>query len=245
MRVKLLIILLLLVAGGLLVFSFLHVPQEDTDLDINEEVNSDQDILPAQNNGRENESINEVNENYSISGYYAPDSSIGSTEVNNFISDYIREFESLANEDVPDLRENQSAIGEYTLNIGYDSYESEKYIFHVVSFGEYTGGANANSVVYSFGFELSSGREVSLDDFVSESNREQFVSDLKRRLLEIDNLGGDTVGVFEDVVSGLAYEDISTFYVEDNKLVIVFSKYEVAPGAAGIIKVILENIYGN
>lgn len=243
MKVKFLIVLLLLIAAALFVYSLVDRPVAD---DTEEIANTESEEKININDGFENSRTTEIydsSDNYLITGNYAPEGVAGSVFVNNEISKYISEFKDFANESVPEIRDLESAVGRYTLNVVYESHGSGAYLFHVVSFGEYTGGASTNAIVYTYGFDLNSGQQVSINDFVNPEREEEFMSELRKRLLEIDSLHGNTVGVFEDVVSELTFGDLRTFYIEGNKIVIVFSKYEVAPGAAGIFEVKLDNIY--
>lgn len=206
--------------------------------DSSEDISVDSDGSIEENGSTETDSgtaFEDTTENYEISGVYANPNLLGATEVNRSIDNYVGSFKIEANQAMTELKETESAISRYSLDINAKSFVGTQYVFHVVTISEYTGGANSNVVIQTFAYKVSDQSLVTLSEFVIEAKREDFVGQVKNALFELKDDETNGSGIFEDVIEELTFEDLKTFYVSDTAVVVIFSKYEVAPGAAGVL----------
>ncbi len=235
MKTKIFVVIVALIIIGAFIY-FGNFADENT---VDETPDTGETTLPADGTSPINQGalIDEKSENYEISGRYANENLLGSSAVNLYVNDYIESFKSQADEDVPGLRDQDSAIEKYTLDIDTVSYAGIEYVFHVLTIGEYTGGASTNAVIQTFAYRVEDGLAVDLKEFVDENQKADFMKTLKEKLLAHGEDSDDGVGVFEDVVADLKFEDIRAFYFQNEEIIVLFSKYEVAPGAAGIIRI--------
>ncbi len=176
------------------------------------------------------EKVNQENDFYEINAKIINSKSFTSCTVNSFIKDRIIEFQKLANKQMPELVE-QGFEGKYLLDISIEDYQTEKYISYVLKIGEYTGGANMNQIVNTFTFDKEKEQRINLSDLVK---KDIFMDELKKELRNSEK------DLFSGMVDDVSFQDVNSFYVEDNKVIILFSKYQIAPGAAGIVEVELN-----
>ncbi|MEA4910820.1 hypothetical protein SDC9_21677 [bioreactor metagenome] len=150
----------------------------------------------------------------------------------------------------------------YTYDITYQTYEapSRGTISYVFNTYEFTGGAHGNSVVNTFTFNKDG--KIAIDDILTLAENNNDIK-LSRVLAEkIRQSQGDMV--IEDMLMeglGLAYlkadgktldkekcncdgfffgSNFQNFYLTDEGITFLFNQYQVAPGAAGIVKVTLD-----
>lgn len=124
----------------------------------------------------------------------------------------------------------------HTLNPTFISLTMENY--------QYTGGAHGFSNRTPYNFDLTTGKEITLEDLFKENSdyKEAINKEIQKQIKEKpDKFFPDEVQVFSGVNSK------QPFYIEDGKLVIYFGLYEIAPYTAGIVEFeipsnILKNI---
>jgi hypothetical protein len=105
----------------------------------------------------------------------------------------------------------------------------------VYTINEYTGGVNANTSVRTFVEDKTNRKLASLTSLVSSEYRSNFTANIKRKLR--DELKSQA---FPEAVSKLTFKDFDDFYVNGNRIAVLFAPYAVAPGAAGIVTVSVE-----
>lgn len=189
-------------------------------------------------NTKETNDVKEVSDQsdyFNVSVEYLRKNLIGSDDINSFIDNYLYRFKNLA--------ENEARNGDdvnfrnkYSLDMNLDIHNSENYISYILFLSEYTGGANVNQSVRSFVYNKETKNQVSISDVVGLDNSNNFLSRVKSRLYN----KSDQIGVFSNQVNGLSIDSLDSFYVTDDSIIVLFSKYEVAPGAAGIVEVNLK-----
>lgn len=95
--------------------------------------------------------------------------------------------------------------------------------------------ASAYETVEYYNIDIFESKLLSLDDLFKEGSN--YYEVLDNKLIEImkDNMKNEGKSYFLDQFKGL--DDQSKFYInEDNKLVIVFNEYEIAPGSMGVVE---------
>lgn len=181
----------------------------------------------SEGNDRPSESIVESTDAYDVTARYPTLKTEEAQFVATFIQSETQEFIARAEEDIPQLREIGFSGG-YVLDIDYTLYEVAGVTSYVVSEYQYTGGANGNATLRTFVFD-EDGELLELADVVPEGLRENLLAEVQAKLV--------SSGGFLDAVENLTFEDFENFYITETELVIGFSEYEVAPGAAGIVEV--------
>ncbi|MFW6282708.1 MAG: RsiV family protein [Minisyncoccales bacterium] len=171
-------------------------------------------------------------DNYEIDVEEIKSNSLGADEVNKFIKKQISDFKEKSNNEVPPLRE-RGFDHKYTMNIDVESHQNENYVSYILNIGKYTGGANMNQIIESFIFNKDNNKEVTLSDIILENKKDEFMKQVRKALKEADTFPG--------IEDNFHFSDIHSFYLTEDKLNIVFSKYEVAPGAAGIIEISIDS----
>src|SRR6056297_136149 len=170
-------------------------------------------------------------EDYKIEISYPQGRVVGVESVKSFIDERVGDFKGRAQEEVRRMREDGFSY-KYTLNLGGDIYTSGNFISYVLYMSEYTGGANMNQTVKSFVFDKRLSEQVLLSDILSEEEISDLLNKVKLSLEKKE----EAFDVFPGISDEIVLDDLDDFYVIDSKFVILFSKYEVAPGAAGIVE---------
>ena len=179
----------------------------------------------------------EETENYRVAYAVPTEGALGAADIAAFVMDHVAEFKAQADRDVPELRKEGSATGKYMLDIGIEQHVTGTYLSYVVMIGEYTGGASANQTVRTFVYNRTTGEAAALADVVPSVDREDTMVAIRAKLYEVNGVTPEDKSVFGDVVQALVFEDLKNFYVTEEKIVVLFSKYEIAPGAAGVVLV--------
>ena len=170
-------------------------------------------------------SIDESTDTYSITVEY-PTTGVGAQAVEEYVKNRVAEFKNQA----PETTEGEF-FRQHKLQIEIKRHSLSGTISYVANGYVYKGGANGMAFVETFVFD-ESGQELTLAEVVPEENRSALVSAVREELRAVNNLAEDEELPFE-----FSFETIEHFYLTDNQIVTAFSEYEVAPGAAGIVRV--------
>jgi len=174
-------------------------------------------------------SFKEESDYYTIEAVNVSEDSLGAKIVNDIINDKLLEFKEIVEEDVFGLKERGFDLS-YYLGISVEDYQTNKYLFYLLNYDEYTGGANVNQYVRSIGLDKASGDIIELSDVVDE---DLLMQELRAKLLAME----EDMYVFSGVSEEISFSDLNNFFIDGNNLVLIFSKYEIAPGAVGIASI--------
>jgi hypothetical protein len=174
-------------------------------------------------------SFKEESDYYTIEAVNVSEDSLGAKIVNDIINDKLLEFKEIVEEDVFGLKERGFDLS-YYLGISVEDYQTNKYLFYLLNYDEYTGGANVNQYVRSIGLDKASGDIIELSDVVDE---DLLMQELRAKLLAME----EDMYVFSGVSEEISFSDLNNFFIDGNNLVLIFSKYEIAPGAVGIVSI--------
>jgi hypothetical protein len=138
-----------------------------------------------------------------------------------FIRDYIKEFN------------NNDAMHSYDASITC-TYQNDKYLSLLNNTYIFTMGAHGITVINGYTYDAKTGKELKLSDFVKD--REELRKFLK------DWVNKQEEGMFypeaeENIDMYFEGENELQFVLIDNELHVIFQQYDVAPYAAGIIEV--------
>ncbi len=164
---------------------------------------------------------------YPVTGIDSVDS-----EILNFINKAIAEFKEQSGEPYPGQTAPYAFISEFKIAAGKDT---TTIIFNIET---YTGGAHGNLAVKTFTYDRTGKRVYLGSIFVPESAFLKKLSEISRtKLTEKLGTEGNWINDGTEPVS----TNFEAFYLTlDNKLVIIFQPYQVAPWAAGLQEVVID-----
>lgn len=144
-------------------------------------------------------------------------------------------IEVQAKEYAQDAKKNGWEVRPYQLFIDYDlKTNDEDFLSFTITYYTYTGGANGMTVVSCINIDKKANKPIHLEDlfpqgadFKTKINNE-IVKQIELRSKDEEEM------FFEGDVGFKSIKDSQGFYLKDNDIVIVFPKYEIAPGAMGI-----------
>lgn len=166
---------------------------------------------------------------YEIELALPPAERTGENDVRGYLEQEVRSFVDFANENPPSPPEHT-----YLLTSVIETFETDTHLSHLVVLGMLTGGASSNALAKSFVYDQETEARIELTDLVPQGERSAFVERVKTTLRQTQGSNG----VFEEIVADLTFEQLGAFVLEEEgSVTLVFSKYEIAPGAAGIVRV--------
>lgn len=174
-------------------------------------------ILPIFSGGNNEEFLNEINQ-------LIEENSLKIKE----------EVSQMAEEDYEAFKDDDVPFFPYELMINYDIHTATNELLSFTTLNyQYTGGAHGHSVKIPYNFDLTTGKEIVLEDLFKKG------SDYKRILNEEiqKQIKEDPEIFFPDEVelfSGI--KENQPFYIKNGKLFIYFGQYDIAPYASGIIE---------
>lgn len=95
--------------------------------------------------------------------------------------------------------------------------------------------ANAYSESRYYNLDLRTGKMVTLEDMLGGNYVELVNESIRKQIVERENAGEVFFTAEEGGFAGIS-EDVKFYINEDNRPVIVFEKYEIAPGSSGEIE---------
>lgn len=125
---------------------------------------------------------------------------------------------------------------EVTINYEIKSSDENHVSFIITRFETQASAYQEN---YYYNIDLINGREITLKDLLGPNFKEIVFQQVKR---QIENLDDERkFFLFDDVnISDLITTNRNFYINADNKIVVVFDKYEIAAGAAGMFEFIIE-----
>lgn len=122
----------------------------------------------------------------------------------------------------------------YSLAIEYERYEVAGYVSYMIDEYVYTGGANGMQIVHTFNY-APDGSRFTLSEVVPSDKRAAFMQAVRRELYEANGIEGPG-DLFGDAIADLEFADLGDFYLTEGEIVVVFSEYDVGPGALGAVR---------
>lgn len=143
-------------------------------------------------------------------------------EIRQFIKD---------NPDMKDIESSHTADVTITRN-------DDKYLSLIEFVYEYAMGAHGNYVQNGYVYDVKTGKELNFTDFIKD--KEEFRAFLKKWVKEHN----DDYGMFDtanDTIDGYVDGKYDLQFYLTDKMVVVFQPYDVAPYAAGLIEINVDN----
>lgn len=165
------------------------------------------------------------------------------SKISTVVNKRLEEFKKSATENWKARRDMDESVSEnpdtpFYFSIGWVPAQiNDKYISLVLNAYSFSGGAHGDEEVFSFNYDLASNKEITITDIIGsgEENLSKFASLAKE---DVQNMLGKD-GIFSAGVEP-KIENFSTFSFDGTILTIYYQKYQVAPGANGIVKSIFN-----
>lgn len=142
------------------------------------------------------------------------------------VEDSAKEFEIMAKKEGWEIKQ-------YEIHIEYDVKSNADILSFVVNTYMYTGGANGITRVDMYNIDVKENKELTIKDLFLESvdykeiiNKE-IISQIKKQI------EGGGVDYFTDEMGFKAISEEQDFYLDNENLVVLFQKYDIAPGYMG------------
>jgi hypothetical protein len=128
----------------------------------------------------------------------------------------------------------KESIGEF--NSSFEQSYKIKNIFGIkfTNFMYYKGAAHGNGEIVSLNINLNNGEEFEFKDIFRGKYKEIIINLVKDKLKQHECK--DSYFDFDNI----QLRDTQEFYISNNKLIIIFFKYEIAPGCCGAIEISLN-----
>lgn len=163
-------------------------------------------------------------------------------EISKIINEEVKNAENHAKEYYEAFIEtggNSKDFMPISINIDYEIKNlTEKQVSFVITKSETF--ASAYFVEYFYNIDMESGRNLTLKDWLGNDYKEKVVQNIKNTVSSWSQEQKELL--FEDVNIEDLIDENTNFYInEQNQVVVVFEKYEVAAGAAGRLEFLIED----
>lgn len=140
-------------------------------------------------------------------------------KIQSYGEDQIDRFLS-SREDIGDI---VSESFPWNLDLDYKKYESDTIVSYIVQGYEYTGGAHGNTFLQSFNYDKKTGKQITIEDIVTNQSTFINLSALAKKELTIDY----PEGVDEKVTNW------NVWYADNTSVTFIFVPYQIAAYAVG------------
>ncbi len=165
--------------------------------------------------------------------------------LNEFVEKHVikakEDIEAQVQEYVQLCKENNWEIRPYQLFVEYEvKANTDEVLSFTMTYYTYTGGANGMTVVHCYNIDKKANTAISLKDlFPAGADYTELINKEIVKQIELRSKDGEEM-FFEGDMGFKSISDTQGFYFKDNDIVIVFPKYEIAPGAMGIPEFVLN-----
>ncbi len=136
-----------------------------------------------------------------------------------------KEFETIAKKEGWDIRQ-------YEIFIDYEVKTNREILSFIVNTYMYTGGANGITKVDTYNIDVKGSKDLEIKDlFYSDDYKEIINKEISVQIKK--QMESGEVDYFTEEMGFKTISDDQDFYIEDNNLVILFKKYDIAPGYMG------------
>lgn len=163
-----------------------------------------------------------------VDSFYTPIESL-----NRYVSEKLDEIKTSFLEEMKLATEQNNQI--YTLNVTYDSYETEEYLSFVFYIETYTGGAHPNLEIWTVVWDKTNRLIVTNESFTKEFLEK--VSEETRGDLLMNPKITSSTWLFEGTKP--IKENFKSFVYTNGGLLFFFSPYQVAPYSSGLFETLV------
>jgi len=150
------------------------------------------------------------------------------------------EFEAWAKEDYESLSKGDKPWP-HSFDFWYDTQTINKDVLSItVTNSEYAGGAHGITNTYGFTFSLNSGKEYMLSDLFAKNY--DYVSAINKEIFDNNKEFKGYMDDYQYIVDDFkGIEPNAKYYIKDNKIVIFYNPYDIAPYAMGYLEFYLSD----
>lgn len=163
-----------------------------------------------------------------VDSFYTPIESL-----NRYVSEKLDEIKTSFLEEMKLATEQNNQI--YTLNVTYDSYETEEYLSFVFYIETYTGGAHPNLEIWTVVWDKTNRLIVTNESFTKDF-LEKVSEEVRGDLLMNPKITSPT-WLFEGTRP--IKENFKSFVYTNGGLLFFFSPYQVAPYSSGLFETLV------
>ena len=163
-----------------------------------------------------------------VDSFYTPIESL-----NRYVSEKLDEIKTSFLEEMKLATEQNNQI--YTLNVTYDSYETEEYLSFVFYIETYTGGAHPNLEIWTVVWDKTNRLIVTNESFTKDF-LEKVSEEVRGDLLMNPKITSPT-WLFEGTRP--IKENFKSFVYTNYGLLFFFSPYQVAPYSSGLFETLV------
>ncbi len=122
---------------------------------------------------------------------------------------------------------------------------NSRYVSFVINIYYFSGGAHGNEKIYTFNYDLNKEKEIFIEDFLSQSQDGlEKISKISRDKIsnQLELAGWQKDGAIGSMIeegTKPIVENFQSFNFTKDSLIVYFQKYQVVPGAAGPISVVI------
>ena len=153
--------------------------------------------------------------------------------LNRYISEKLDEIKTSFLEEMKLATEQNNQI--YTLNVTYDSYETEEYLSFAFYIENYTGGAHSNLEIWTVVWDKTNRLIVTNESFTKEF-LEKVSEETRGDLLMNPKITSPT-WLFEGTKP--TQENFKSFVYTEEGILFFFSPYQVAPYSSGLFETLI------
>ena len=134
-----------------------------------------------------------------------------------------------------DKEEKKSNKNYFYITMASVKYNAKEKLSVVYEDHVYTGGAHGMDATKSYNYDLRTGKELKLSEYViDDTQMEKVEKSISNSLLAMYNAGDS---IFEENIYDFELDQTSQFFLYDEGIVIRFHPYEVAPYAKGFVDI--------
>lgn len=158
-------------------------------------------------------------------------------EISNKMNEVLKEVEERAKEYKQAVLDTGGTVEDYhpiLINIDYElKYSSEDLVSFVINKSETLASAYTEQYIYNI--DVETGKELNLKDVLGENYKKIVDDEINKQIEERKKDESNLYFTPEEGGFNGIENEYQNFYINENrKVVIVFSKYEIAPGCMGI-----------
>ncbi|MBE0478685.1 DUF3298 and DUF4163 domain-containing protein [Candidatus Aerophobetes bacterium] len=123
---------------------------------------------------------------------------------------------------------------------------NNRYLSFTIKMYYFTGGAHGDEEIYAFNYDMVRNKEIHIEDFLGFSQEAlKKISEISAKdiMSQLQCKGWEEVTHLKEMVNDGAapvFDNFGNFNFDSYSLIIYFQKYQVAPGAAGLLTVTIS-----
>lgn len=140
------------------------------------------------------------------------------------------QIEKQADEEIPQMKKSGLVVDRYTARTSYEvTYHRNRLLSIPIMFMQYTGGAHGLEVKRAYNFDLTNGKNLTLEDLFKPGTDYKGIINAEIR----KQIQANPDKYFSGQNGFRGIKDDQDYFLSGDALVVYFQEYEIAPYAAG------------